>query len=344
MSPHVIQSLSYGLAFVLLACSGQTTIYQYYYVVGDAAVVTADGAAGTAGGHAGSTTAGGGGAGGAAGFWGASGNAEQTGIGGTSGASGEADAATGTDSSFQCVVDSDCPPPASACQAVSCNQGVCETSLDQNKVPTPPNPCLVGTCNSAGSAGTAPAPASTPCAGAVGAKLCDGMGNCVECLHSIDCRQGQVCSATGRCVTMSSCTDVDCGGTCPPCADGKQCLSDQDCASAACDAVSHTCIANECTDHRQDGLETDADCGGGVCPLCELGKSCLVSTDCASRACDAVSSQCVSNQCADHRQDGFETDIDCGGGGCSGCNVGQMCKTNFDCISGHFCNGIHKCQ
>jgi hypothetical protein len=340
MSPQTIKRLSFGPAFALLACSGQTTVYQYFYIVGDASVVTADGGASDAGGG----SAGRADAGGAAGSAGATGEAGQTGVGGTSGASGNADAGAGADGGPRCKVDSDCPPSASACQVVSCNQGGCETSVDQNKVPTPPNPCLVGTCNRAGTAGTSPAPAATACAGPDGAKLCDGAGNCVECLHSSDCRQGQVCSATGRCVTMSSCTDVDCGGTCPPCADGKQCLSDQDCLSAACDAVSHTCIANECTDHRQDGLETDADCGGGVCPLCALGKSCLVPSDCASRGCDAITSQCVSNPCMDHRMDGFETDIDCGGGGCPACNVGLACKSNFDCVSGHFCNGSHKCQ
>jgi hypothetical protein len=53
----------------------------------------------------------------------------------------------------------------------------------------------------------------------------------------------------------------------------------------------------------------------------------------------------VSNQCVDHRQDGQETDVDCGGPVCNACAVGQKCLTNFDCQSGHVCSaGTHTCQ
>jgi hypothetical protein len=142
----------------------------------------------------------------------------------------------------------------------------------------------------------------------------------------------------------ASCSDVDCGGVCPPCGNGKKCLSDADCISAACDAASLTCIASACTDHRQDGVETDADCGGGICLPCALGKSCLLSSDCATQGCDALTLRCVSDPCRDHRKDGFETDLDCGGGTCGACLVGQACGSNFDCQSGHICNSKKVCQ
>jgi hypothetical protein len=152
---------------------------------------------------------------------------------------------------------------------------------------------------------------------------------------------------------MPSCTDgvqdgaesdVDCGGgTCPPCAVGKMCLIDADCASGACDVTSFTCTENLCSDHLKDGTETDVDCGGGTCPGCGAGKMCLVDADCASNACDAVSLTCVSALCNDGMKDGSETDVDCGGG-CSPCANGKGCSVDQDCVS-RGCDLIsHTCQ
>jgi Cys-rich repeat protein len=257
----------------------------------------------------------------------------------------------------ECPADSGCPPPPDACSSIylldvpaDCHATIFCTDrdaatrvVDQNNVPVPSSPCLIGTCNKAGEPGTAPGPVGTPCSSPTGETLCDGLGNCVQCLQSSDCATGQFCDATRRCVT-ASCTDVDCGGVCPPCANGKKCQSNADCVSAACDAASLTCVASECTDHRQDGLETDADCGGGICPQCALGKSCLLSSDCATQACDAFLLRCVNDPCRDRRKDGFETDVDCGGGACNACQPGQACGSNLDCAPGHFCNSKKVCQ
>jgi hypothetical protein len=129
-------------------------------------------------------------------------------------------------------------------------------------------------------------------------------------------------------------TDVDCGGTtCPHCALGKTCMVDTDCASNACDASSHACVADQCSDHRKDGTETDIDCGGSCPAKCALGQGCKGDADCTSNACDAQSLTCIANQCADHRQDGAETDIDCGGGVCPQCGGGKGCKSGSDCKS-----------
>jgi hypothetical protein len=134
-------------------------------------------------------------------------------------------------------------------------------------------------------------------------------------------------------------TDVDCGGgTCATCAVGLGCQLDRDCTSNACDGIALTCDANQCADNRRDGAETDVDCGGGTCPACALAKNCNVDSDCTSNACDALSLTCVANQCADHRQDGNETAVDCGGGTCPGCASGQACNINSDCQPGLFCS------
>ena len=83
----------------------------------------------------------------------------------------------------------------------------------------------------------------------------------------------------------------------------RACSVDSNCLSNACDANSLKCVAIQCADHRQDGNETDVDCGGNSCPACATSKKCLGDNDCTSNACDATSTTCVANQCADHRLD-----------------------------------------
>jgi len=311
----------------------------------------------------------------AAPFEGSSGGAVGTGgegsvlrdAGHASGASGNGDASTA------CTLDADCPPPDRNCAVSRCNAGRCEVVnappaatipdapadchasicdgagnatgvvVDQTNLPVQASPCVVGTCDASGKPGTALLPAGTACSAGPRTVMCDGAGHCVECNHTTDCAPGLYCDANHLCGS-APCTDLDCGGACTPCDLGKHCIVDADCQSYACDASTGACIQNQCLDHRQDGNETDADCGGGICQGCELGQVCLLDLDCKSQACDVVTLKCVLSQCTDHRLDGAETDVDCGGGGCAACAPGQKCKSNFDCVSGHFCNGSKVCQ
>jgi hypothetical protein len=364
--------LVFGLVF---ACSGPDTIRQVVTITGvegpggaaDAdptgGLAAASGTSGgsVSGGHAGNATAGtngeagagnpAGSSGGVAG--GSSGNGGETavaGAGATSGAGGEASSPQsggsagaagnanngGEPSGLECSSDLECGIIDGACRQPICNAGQCGSVVDQNNVPFVVNPCMLGTCNKFGEAGKEPGPAGKACKGANGEKLCDAFGRCVQCLQSSDCTDGKVCGATRLCVT-ASCTDVDCGGICPPCDNGKKCEIDGDCASNACDDATHTCVANQCHDQRQNGDETDADCGGSTCPKCELLKSCIESSDCKSDACDFFTLQCVSWQCGDRRQDGVETDVDCGGPSCNSCFPGEACHNSLDCQSGHQC-------
>jgi hypothetical protein len=75
-----------------------------------------------------------------------------------------------------------------------------------------------------------------------------------------------------------------------------------------------------------------------------VGQKCSVNADCASDACDAYSLVCVRNQCADHRTDGAESDVDCGGPTCARCQTGRKCGSNTDCVAGHVCSATHVCQ
>ena len=354
-------ALSAWFALLLaVGCSGNSTVYEIITVNGGAPAVSAGAGAPSANG--GVSAMGGSASSGGANFGGASsgGNAGGSARAGAnaSGADGDAGgmnsggggasagaAATGSESAGDAGASGvacgtllpDEPPDCHA--SIACSDS---RVVDQNDVPRPTNACIVGTCNSTGVPGTAPALAGTACSAAGGGRWCDGVGKCVSCLQMSDCKVGQICSASRQCVS-GSCTDLDCGGACPPCANGKKCLADGDCASFACDAASLTCITPQCQDHRQDGVETDADCGGGFCTACVLGKGCLVDPDCLSLACDALTLTCINNSCADHRTDGDETDVDCGGS-CQPCSSGSGCHTSFDCYAGHFCNSKHVCQ
>jgi hypothetical protein len=80
-------------------------------------------------------------------------------------------------------------------------------------------------------------------------------------------------------------TDTDCGGSCPPCANGKMCLVQGDCTSMVCSSSTHTCSTPTCSDGVQNGTETDTDCGGGSCPACADNKKCKANTDCVDMNC-----------------------------------------------------------
>ncbi len=361
------QCSSAGLVVSLtLGCNGQLTIYEVTSnggVPGEVAGITSasgggagDGVTARAGSTAtsGGTSSGGNGVGGngVGGFAGdaqagdgntsgvGGGLAGASGAGGVGGGSIGGGAGTGAGGAGLACGTLIADVPADCYATIACAG---TRVVDQNNVPVPANSCLEGTCNAAGTPNTAPAPVGNACAAAGGGIVCDGAGKCVPCVSASNCPTGQVCSAANQCVP-GSCTDVDCGGICAPCATGKKCLADADCVSFACDAVSLTCVTPQCQDHRQDGDETDADCGGGFCPSCPLSKSCVVDTDCMSLSCDAIKLICINNQCADHRADGYETDVDCGGGNCNACAVGMKCMSSFDCQSGHFCNVMHVCQ
>lgn len=76
--------------------------------------------------------------------------------------------------------------------------------------------------------------------------------------------------------------DVDCGGSCLPCAGGAMCSAPADCQAQTC---SGTCATISCSDGVKDGLESDVDCGGWECPSCTTGHTCVTDGDCQSMHC-----------------------------------------------------------
>lgn len=123
-------------------------------------------------------------------------------------------------------------------------------------------------------------------------------------------------------------SDVDCGGTCTPCALTQRCNTSADCRDAEC--TDGTCQAAGCGDQAQSGTETDVDCGGGACKPCAATQACEKASDCSDGVC--TGKRCAEASCGDRVQNGDETDVDCGGTACSACIPGQGCLTPSDCV------------
>jgi Cys-rich repeat protein len=185
-----------------------------------------------------------------------------------------------------------------------------------------------------------------------------GGGTCPPCAVTRDCVADRDCAslacdawAPHRCLG-SACldhrrdgdeSDIDCGGSCVKCPDHHFCKTGGDCASGICDLPRGSiCLPSACRNGVRDGNETDVDCGGGVCDSCAVGQQCLSTLDCGTGACDVVSHLCVADHCADHAQDGDETDVDCGGASpaCARCATNQRCNSASDCWDGHACVGV----
>jgi hypothetical protein len=79
------------------------------------------------------------------------------------------------------------------------------------------------------------------------------------------------------------------GGFCQHCATLADCAAfpthDWCCKGA--------CTAGSCTDGCWDGNESDVDCGGGTCPKCGPGKTCVTFNDCQSGVCVFGSNVCM---------------------------------------------------
>jgi len=105
-------------------------------------------------------------------------------------------------------------------------------------------------------------------------------------------------------------TDIDCGGSCQPCPNGRNCRQGSDCVVASC--IDQTCQAPHCVDQMLSEGETDVDCGGLDCRRCGVRQGCLVATDCSSNACEM--GVCIATGCDDGEVGGGETDLNCGGG------------------------------
>jgi len=284
------------------------------------------------------------------------------GAGGAGGTGGQGGAGGGP----ECMTSVDCAVPGNECVTASCTNGTCGTenvatgtpvttqmagdckvvvcdgmggtttvSLDSD-VEDDGKSCTTDTCD-AGTSVHTPVTAGEACSEGTG-KFCDGNGACVECTQNADCMTG-VCQA-GSCMA-APCgdgmqggdeTDVDCGGSCGPCADGLTCISSTDCTSKVC--TNGACAAATCSDGMKNQGESDVDCGGANCAKCNTGQTCTINVDCLGGSCSMGT---CAPTCMDMMQNQGESDVDCGGPSCPNCADGLMCAGSDDCQS-MFCN------
>lgn len=134
------------------------------------------------------------------------------------------------------------------------------------------------------------------------------MGIWVSCSLQRSLQRPPACPSCSDGVQNQNESDVDCGGPCPDCVDGKACSVDGDCQSGWCkDGV---CETPTCGDGFLNQDEASIDCGGH-CPPCSLGKSCGSDRDCLIGWC--YNGVCTKSSCDDQIKWLNEEKVDCGG-------------------------------
>ena len=212
-----------------------------------------------------------------------------------------------------CALDADCSsgfcrPTDNTCQAPSC------TDTFQNQDET-----------------------DVDCGGTCGAtcEVSEGCASDDDCVSTF-CRPTDNTCQTPSCTDTfqnQDETDVDCGGSCPPCMNGEGCGVHADCTSGYCQPTDSTCRPAECMDGAKNQDETDVDCGGTCGATCDDGEDCGDSGDCLNGFCRPTDSTCRTPTCSDMFQNQDETDVDCGGTCGATCVVGETCAIDGDCVS-----------
>ena len=156
------------------------------------------------------------------------------------------------------------------------------------------------------------------------------------------------CPLAGNACFLRSCVGEVCALTDAPTGMPVASQLAGDCKQVQCDSVGGTMEVpfgdpfddgSDCTVDVCDGTALQhipkamgTPCQGGVCDGGEGCVECITALDCSGVAfCEE--NHCVPATCINTMLDRGETDIDCGGGGCPPCDVGQICADGSSCIS-----------
>lgn len=201
-----------------------------------------------------------------------------------------------------CVTAMDCPGQDTECQYRTCTQGVCGFTFQATGTPT-------------GSQ------VSGDCANSV----CDGAGGIILVSNNSD-----VPPSDGNQCTNEVCINGNPAYQNLP--SGTPCTQN---GGTVCDG-NGACVSNAaCGDGLVQGPEACDDAnqinGDGCSATCtvEPGYSCAGSP-----------SVCTTGNCMDGIKNGTETGVDCGGGSCPACGIGQGCNMASECLSGVCSGGV----
>lgn len=162
----------------------------------------------------------------------------------------------------------------------------------------------------------------TPCAqDENGTTTCNGEICVLTCNDGYSLENG-VCTAPVSCtnnILDGTETDKDCGGAdCPPCAPGKACTGDSDCAKGPCE--NNVCGCTPLTCDTACGTGVDDGCGGTI----DCSNTCMGGDVCFHSLCCTPITSCSPGLC-DMTDDGCGGKVDCGSCADGVCLNGQCC-------------------
>jgi hypothetical protein len=142
--------------------------------------------------------------------------------------------------------------------------------------------------------------------------------------------------------TITTTTTIPCSAAAPACK--GSCPGGQVCSvtadGCACTTRFVTCAgsAPECDGECPAGLACEDLRGTCVC-IAVLGFATTTSstTQTLPTLPTTTTTTAPAGSCFNGLQDGVETDVDCGGTVCTGCNQGQSCVTDDDCAGNFSC-------
>lgn len=202
--------------------------------------------------------------------------------------------------------------------------------------------CIAGACGTklAKSPGT---PLEQQTAGDCVTQVCDSSGEVIATpdqdppIDHLECTQ-DLCAGTnpvnppepaGTACGAAGSLGCDGAGNCAGCTFALECGAPPPCSTWTC--TNGTCVPTPVSD--------GADCG--LCQVCTGGACAPASNGTPDPECspgDTCNDQGIC-KCDDLVMDGSETDVDCGGGACAGCDLGKQCGIDTDCDSGHCADG-----
>ncbi len=146
-----------------------------------------------------------------------------------------------------------------------------------------------------------------------------------------DCTN-DICDENGQPTSVDRGAGETCsGGVCDGDGACVECIEDEDCGDGeSCTEADNTCNPITCTDGKQNGDETDVDCGGSCAPTRRCGDTlgCNVANDCQSGVCSGTGGTCTAPRCGDGVEQGSEVcddGNDTNGDGCDD-GTGDACR------------------